>query len=249
MFFNLDNLQMRYEPYPIGLAQPLMDQGVYDRLVASFPPKDLFLHMPKFGNKYVLSEKFNPKNYHDYVRAQPTWREFHSWVKGDGFIPSVLEALQKRYIDLGLDGKPLRGLRRLRRLFPGNRKDIPLNARFEFSMLSAAGGFLLPHTDNANKIITLVISMARPGEWNEGIGGGTDVLRPKDARHAFNYLNEQAQFSDFERLDSYAFRPNQAVLFVKTYNSWHSVSPITGNDPEILRRTLTINIEKPKWAS
>jgi len=249
MFFNLDSLQMRYEPFPIGLAQPLMEQGTYDQLVAGFPPKDLFLHMPKFGNKYVLSEKFNPKNYHDYVRSQPTWREFHRWVKSDDFIPFVLETLRKRYIDLGLDGKPLRGLRRLRRLFPGNRKDIRLNARFEFSMLSAAGGYLLPHTDNANKIITLVISMARPGEWDEAIGGGTDVLRPKDVRHAFNSLNEQAQFSEFERLDSYAFRQNQAVLFVKTYNSWHSVSPITGTDPNILRRTLTINIEKPKWAS
>jgi hypothetical protein len=50
-------------------------------------------------------------------------------------------------------------------------------------------------------------------------------------------------------LDSYAFRPNQAIIFIKTYNSWHSVSPIAGTDPKVLRRTLTINIEKPKWAS
>jgi hypothetical protein len=249
MYFNLDSLKMRYEPYPIGLAQPLMDQNIYDQLVASFPPQELFLHMPKFGNKYTLSEKFKPENYHAYIRSQPAWREFHRWVKSDAFIPSVLEALKQRYIDLGLDGKPLQGLRRLRRLFPGNRKDIPLNARFEFSMLSAAGGYLLPHTDNANKIITLVISMARPGEWDEKIGGGTDVLHPKDVSHAFNHLNEQAQFSEFDLIDSYAFRPNQAILFIKTYNSWHSVSPIAGADPAVMRRTLTINIEKPKWAS
>ncbi|MFO1072602.1 MAG: hypothetical protein U1E17_07945 [Geminicoccaceae bacterium] len=31
-----------------------------------------------------------------------------------------------------------------------------------------------------------------------------------------------------EPLETYAFEPNQCVLFVKTFNSWHCVRPMTG---------------------
>jgi hypothetical protein len=33
------------------------------------------------------------------------------------------------------------------------------------------------------------------------------------------------------------------VMFIKTFNSWHSVRPMTGKGSEAMRRTLTINIE------
>lgn len=45
-------------------------------------------------------------------------------------------------------------------------------------------------------------------------------------------------------IDTFEFTPNQAVMFVKTFNSWHSVRPMTGTDPSVLRKTLTINIVK-----
>ncbi len=48
-----------------------------------------------------------------------------------------------------------------------------------------------------------------------------------------------------ELVDSFAFTPNQAVVFVKTFNSWHSVRPMTGRGSSALRRTLTITIERP----
>jgi hypothetical protein len=47
-----------------------------------------------------------------------------------------------------------------------------------------------------------------------------------------------------EVLDTYEFTANQAVIFVKTFNSWHSVRPMTGRDSNALRKTLTINIER-----
>jgi len=36
--------------------------------------------------------------------------------------------------------------------------------------------------------------------------------------------------------------PNQCVLFVKTFNSLHSVRPMTAPARETARRTLTINL-------
>jgi len=244
MFLNLDSLQMRYEPFPIGLAQPILDRQTYDEMVASFPPQDLFLHMPKLGDKFTLSEKFNSKNYHAYVRSNPAWREFHRYVKSDAFIPGVLGALRAHHVDLGIEPAPAGISGRLISLF--SRRAVPLSTRFEFSMLPAMGGNIRPHTDNANKIVTLVISMVGPGEWDSKLGGGTEVLRPKDVRHAYNQINESADFSEFDTICTYEFLPNQAVVFVKTFNSWHAVRPMTGSDPARMRRTLTINIEAPK---
>ena len=57
-------------------------------------------------------------------------------------------------------------------------------------------------------------------------------------------MNRLAGFEDMEVLDTYEFTANQAVIFVKTFNSWHSVRPMTGRDSNALRRTLTINIER-----
>jgi hypothetical protein len=46
-----------------------------------------------------------------------------------------------------------------------------------------------------------------------------------------------------EVLETFPFEPNQAVVFVKTFNSWHSVRPMTGRGSPAMRKTLTINIE------
>ena len=46
-----------------------------------------------------------------------------------------------------------------------------------------------------------------------------------------------------EQIDVFEFEPNQCVVFVKTFNSWHCVRPMQGNGSQAMRRTLTINIE------
>jgi hypothetical protein len=61
-------------------------------------------------------------------------------------------------------------------------------------------------------------------------------------RLAFN-RNAQAAFDEMEVLDTFEFTPNQVVVFVKTFNSWHSVQPMTGAGSPLMRKTLTINIE------
>ena len=66
--FSFEHVDFLYEPYPICLIKPVMEEGLYEQLVERFPPVDLFMFMPKFGNKYTLSEKFNPEKYHEYIK-------------------------------------------------------------------------------------------------------------------------------------------------------------------------------------
>ena len=36
MYFSYDNLKFRYEPFPIGLAKPLMEESAYEEFVENF---------------------------------------------------------------------------------------------------------------------------------------------------------------------------------------------------------------------
>jgi hypothetical protein len=249
-FFTWEHLRLRYEPFPIGLARPVLEPGLYREMVAAFPDQDRFATLAKVGDKLSLGEKFGTKEFHALVAAHPLWREFHGYVKSRDFIAGVLESLRARHVDLGfdLDSSPAKRLRkRLADAVRGGSRigSLELVSRFEFSMLPAQGGHVIPHTDGAGKVVTLVVSMLGDTEWDPAWGGGTDVNRPKDATRTFNRLNRQLGFEEVEVLDTFAFEPNQAVVFVKTFNSWHSVRPMTAPDRSLLRRTLTINIETP----
>jgi glycosyltransferase involved in cell wall biosynthesis len=198
LFLSLDALAMRYRPYPIGIAQPAMADDAYRRCVEAFPPLELFDSYDKIlkpGKKYTLFEKENPKAFHGFIRSSPVWRDIYQDVKSDRFVYGVLDAFRRKEIDLGPHYLPPR-----RRLFK-RVKDLSrgrvspdaarLKARFEFSALPADGDHLNPHTDAPTKIVTLIVSMMRPGEWDaEAFGGGTDVNEPKDDRFAFNQMNE-----------------------------------------------------------
>ncbi len=248
MYFTYDHLKLRYEPFPIGLAKPILDEALYQQLVAAYPSVELFKYIPKIGKKYSLSERYHGRKYREFVRGSSVWRDFHAWIKSPDFIQSVLAALRQHNIDLGYGeragfGKQVtRAVKRLSSLkLP--QGEPRLKARFEFSMLPADGGSVIPHTDAPSKIVTLVVSMIRGDEWDPAFGGGTDINRPKDETHVYNQLNRQADFDQVDVLDSFDFTPNQAVIFVKTFNSWHSVRPMTGMGSDAMRKTLTINIE------
>jgi hypothetical protein len=85
--------------------------------------------------------------------------------------------------------------------------------------------------------------MTTPGEWNPAWGGGTDILKPKDPSESYNYFNRDLPYEACETLRTVEFLPNQAMLFLKTFNSLHGVKQMNGPEGS-LRRTLTINIQR-----
>jgi hypothetical protein len=189
----LENLVLDYEPYPIGIISPFVDASLYDQLRESYPPLERFKHMARFGNKYTLSDKWNPKEYDDFIRNTPVWREFLAYVKSEDFIYAVIDLLREHGIDLEISRENQRFSRRLGKVFKNLAigrmplTEAPIVARFEFSALPADGGLVNPHTDARRKLITLVFSMAKDGEWDASAGGGTEVLKPKDITKTYNF--------------------------------------------------------------
>jgi len=244
---SFEHISFDYEPYPIGIARPALDSVAYADMVANFPDFTAMDERARLGLKFDLSERRNRRLYDDFVNTHPVWRELRTYVQKGPFIDDTLATLQSHRLDLGirnasfLDRIQL-GLKNLikRRPLPA----IPtLTARFDFSAMPVTGGHIRPHTDTPEKIVTMVVPILEDGEWDPSYGGGTSVVLPKDRTALFNQVNSYLDFDEVEELRTYAFEPNQALVFIKTFNSWHAVWPMTGNDPNKLRRSLTINIE------
>jgi len=217
------DLQICYEPFPIGVCEQFLNPKFYQELLATWPPVELFRSMPNLGKKYSLSEVNHGEAYRDYCRTSRPWKLFHSMVKQKGFIEYVLGTLRSRNIDIGYGADQL-------------------TARFEFSMLSGDGGHIVPHTDAASKVVTLVVYFVEVGEWDEAWGGGTAILRTQQTEKNFNRINLALNFDEVESLHVMPFVSNSCLLFVKTFNSLHAVYPLTA-PADVFRRSVTINLE------
>lgn len=244
---NFDSIRFDYDPYPIGIAKGALDPHFYDALIDSFPDDNIFVAKEYHGVKLSLSQLNNRAGYYAHLRQNPVWRRFYDYVKSSAFVDETLAMLRAHNVDLGLDRSNFRA--RAAKRIKAFKRGAPqphfatLRSRFEFSSMPITGGSIRPHTDAVSKVVTMVIPMLRKGEWKEEYGGGTSVVWPKDRSRSFNLANDYMDFDEVDCLRTYPFEPNQCLVFVKTYNSWHAVWPMTGNDPSVLRRTLTINIE------
>jgi hypothetical protein len=236
-----------YEPYPIGRINDVVCAG-YEQMVASFPAKEEFRSTE--GNKFYLND--NHAEYHDFISRYAVWREFYEYVKSREFIDSTLNFLKHKDVDLGIrkyaylpdDSGPGKLGMLLNVLRGVKERKNRLSTKFEFSILDPnEDSVVLPHTDGQAKIVSLVITIVSPGEWDPRWGGGTDVLRLKDPSRSFSMTNAyRPSFDEVEVLRTFEFVPNQCTLFVKTWNSWHSVGAMK-NGPDIpLRRSITVNI-------
>jgi hypothetical protein len=247
---NFSASDIRYEPYPLVVLRPALEPMLYAQLSNSFPDIGLFGKIPKYDYKFSLSEKFNADNYKAFLVANEPWGRFHAWIKSDDFIRQTVAFLSANNIELevGEAFAPAAGRfwRVVNEVSHGHlpTRGLKLRSRFEFSVLKADGGEVAPHTDTPKKIITLVLSMIKDGDWDTKYGGGLDVNRATDAKYAFNWTNRMVPWDKIEIVNTVPFVPNQCVVFVKTFNSLHSVRKMTEKGSTALRKTVTIVIEK-----
>ena len=249
----LDNAKFRYDPYPIGVIAPVFEEDLYQQMLREWPAIDIFKHYPKWGNKYSLAPLGKPKEFADLIRTSALWAKVHAELTGEQFIHRVIDVLKKNHIDLGIadkwvsaDRAGFKFARRIKSALRGfmlkGDGTVKLASQLEFSMMPSDGGALRPHTDDPKKIITLVFSMVQHGEWNKAWGGGTAVLKPNDMTQNFNHLNRMTNFDESEQVGIFEFEPNQCVIFVKTFNSLHSVPTMKSGKPDLFRKSLTLNI-------
>lgn len=213
-----EHAKFHTEPYVIGLATEVMAPALFDECVREYPDERTFVHLQGRYEKFSLSERNNPSDYHAVVQRSP-WAALHKYIKSPTFVVDVWRCLDAHGMTLGSG---------------------TFRSRFEFSSLPSQGGMLWPHTDIASKVVTLILPMMAPGTWHTTWGGSTDVLVPKPGVIPKDYETPR---DAFDCPLAFPCEPNQAVIFIKSAHSWHAVGPLQG-PPGHWRRTLTVNIER-----
>jgi len=119
------------------------------------------------------------------------------------------------------------------------------NFGFELSMISSDGGFIKPHTDGPDKLISFVIPIVDDDNFSKIENSGTKILIPTDEQFKYNYVNKTVPFEATETVREIPFSRNQIFLFLKTHNSLHSVGPMKKlNSKNIMRKSINFFIYK-----
>jgi hypothetical protein len=116
-------------------------------------------------------------------------------------------------------------------------------------LLPANGGPLTLDTDNLDKIITPVVSMARPCERDRAFDASTKVNRHRRPELSLNRMPGKVEFEDMKPLGVHEREPSQCVVLVHTFNSRHCMRPMQGQGSKTMRRSLAINVEHEHCAS
>lgn len=206
-----------HDPYLYGVAFPFTDDASYAAFVRDWPRDAQFQTMGAGYKKSSLSERYNPVGYGDVIQ-RPTWAFLRTLVKSETFRDHWIWRVREQGADIPA---------------------YQTSARFEFSSLPANGGYLAPHRDTPQKLITLVVPILDPAEpWDPVWGGGTALLRPKTE----GLRDYQASWDAFDVVADVPYVANQALVFIRNEHSWHGVKPLTGPAGRE-RRSLTVNIE------
>lgn len=257
---NFDNFHYDYKPFPIGVAHPFVDEKLYEELSSSYPgPEEFTLFREDstgYFKKYSFSARTSRARMSRFLERNHAWREFYEYIYSLEFTNAIFDHLEANGIKVVK--RRSRGLARWINLIAPRLShtqipfveqlvfDLPrklggISSKLEFSAIPGSNGGLMPHTDSLGKVVTLVLSFPRPGEWKSEYGGGTSIVDPLDDRDYFNRYNKTLPFDSVKVVRNVEYQPNQAMLFVKTFNSWHAVMPTCGPE-STWRKTLTINI-------
>lgn len=241
---NFNNQKYFYEPYPHALYENVFDTPFYENLCDEFPSDQKFDNFDYDKQNKLKQKKFslndNHPSFKDILNNKKNINDLYNFLSNQKFKSLILDLLDKNHISLSRhqDGKNF-----LRKIYD----KIIRNKRFgfEFSMISANGGFIKPHTDGADKLISFVIPIIKNNDFKNIPNSGTDILRPTEDKYKYNFFNTTVPFEATEVVRKIPFNKNQIFLFVKTHNSLHSVGPMANpTEKSLMRKSINFFIYK-----
>jgi hypothetical protein len=240
---NFKDSEFFYDPYPYAIIKNIFEKEIYDELKKEFPDSNdekfdtsgnsKKKDMGKF-NKFQI-DNFKSKNFNNVIKNRKTSKLIYNFFKSEKFINIIDEFLISNHVNIKLIKKQ----NYWQSFFKKN-----FNIYFELSSIPCDGGFIAPHTDAPRKIITCVMPIVDKEEISNLKGVGTSMLEATNIKYKYNFLNQTVPLSDTKEIKYIDFLPNQMLMFIKTYNSLHSVGPIksTNLTKSLKRKSINVSI-------
>jgi len=251
---NLKNILFEYYPFPHGISNNVIEEDFYKRINLEFPEtNELKILENQKGNykfyKYALSSKNDKEKFNKILSSKKNLRKFVNYLLSYDFKAYLIDILKKNNIEFGIEIKKPTIIRIfkswLKKIIPNffTKLEQDIEVAVELSSIPIKGGMIKPHSDSQHKLASIVIPIL-DDHWKDEYEGGTNFLKVKKNDQSFNFTNKTIEFDQTEIIKTIPFVKNQLLIFIKTYNSLHSVGPLKGKNEKIFRKSLTITVEK-----
>ncbi len=240
---NLKDHNIFYEPYPHVLFKDVFDDKFYNQLCSEFP-EDIKFDRFDYDKENILKQKKfsmndNSHYFKEIINKKENLKKLYTFLSSQQFKKNIFEILESNSIKLQKKFSTS-FFRKMYEKFTKNKK-----FGFEFSMISTNGGFIKPHTDGADKLISFVMPIIENPNISKVQDSGTKILKATDDKFKYNELNSTVPFEFTEIVREIPFNRNQIFLFIKTHNSLHSVGPMKeSNNDNLMRKSINFFIYK-----
>ena len=211
------DIALSYDPFCYFNVDNFLPYEIYDYCSRNYPGPDYDIHRNR--SKYFFDSVKDVDIFNDLCRKHAPWDTLLKHLSSDRFVQDTCNILSK-------------GLMQSR---DDDWIKFPVIVNLQFSRM-VSGDQIYPHTDNDQKLFSLLMYFPEPG-WKKEYGGGTDFYRAKVSANASKWTHWKTKhFHSKKDLETFhkdmtcfyaaEYKPNNLVGFVKAHNSYHAVSPL-----------------------
>lgn len=217
--------QIDNHPYPHIVVDNFFPESYFQQALSHFPSDEQMTPLSETGRTDGYKERlvtlFNDAHFSklDNNRRQ-FWQGFSDWLYSDRFINSVVDKFWPHVAC---------------RLNDLNAQGTGVQVHGDALIVSDKSNYAIgPHTDAPHRLITFLFYMPEDEQWSDL---GTSIYTPKEPGFSCSGSAHHS-FELFDTVDTIAFKPNRALIFVRNNHSFHGVERITRENPI---RHLVIN--------
>ena len=241
-----------YKPYPHLIFENVFSDDDYQKLSDSFPKIDF---LKKIQNKEVLilkQEKFHLNNvgmlkdFNFFISKNNVYKKLYDYLNTRDFLLNLYSTLEKKYITIENKFYEKNNLiNNFKKILRGHSTD-QYTIEFEFSSIPLNGGYIKPHTDAKNKIISLIFPIDNEPKVHDCENTGTDIFESLSDQYQYNMTNKTVPVEKVKLVRTIPFKKNNMLCLIKTHNSLHGIGPIKEKSQKdnIYRNSLTIFIAR-----
>ena len=186
------------------------------------------------------------KDFNTFISQNNFYKKLYKYLNTKEFLLNLYLTLEKKYINTGHKFYEKNNfINNLKKILRGYSADKYI-VEFEFSSIPLNGGFIKPHTDGKNKIISLIFPIDNEAKVHECENIGTDIFEPVSDQYQYNMLNKTVPVENAKLVRSIPFKKNNMLCLIKTHNSLHGIGPIKDKSQvnNLYRNSLTIFIAR-----
>lgn len=251
---------IKSKPFYIFEVKNFLEEEFYNKLSKNFPDLPT-IEKNKFtvfkNNKYAL--KSESDIYKEVLENNLYVKQFDNLINSDEFKKiffwkNFIKILLSRGLNLKHFFKMLRIPKFVKNI---NRKSFfykfGIFSKFQITIQYSYildGGFIVPHPDAGNKLLTLMIYFPEYAHEQKNLqklemGIGTTFWDLEINNNNNNHIEEHEKLEDFYKNSNIMykslFQKNSIVGFIKNQYSFHSVEPINVHK-NYIRKSININI-------